>query len=318
MIGTDEFVRRLNQGSRFQVQRTNDAAGAYRLLPPSENASGHVDGYFDYQNLSLTIRKLQARDEFFDDESGLGRLVFLLHLSGSRRVELGFHNHELSRPTLAVYYQPRGLVKRSVWSSGSNELSLSVGIWPKRLNSLFGFYPPCFPRFSGQHEGSQAFWYSRPLPYSVMSAAEQLLSPSIHPQLSKCYIAVKSQELLCLSVSALLSDGQFLSRADLRADRVEQVKTMVDANLKAPPSLSSIASAFCLPVEELSNEFRLETGMTFAQYTTERRMKRAMIMLESGAIPLKQVAFEVGYSHSSNFCTAFKRHFGSTPKDVRG
>ncbi|WP_425336223.1 helix-turn-helix transcriptional regulator [Sinorhizobium numidicum] len=93
---------------------------------------------------------------------------------------------------------------------------------------------------------------------------------------------------------------------------------MVDANLKAPPSLSSIASAFCLPVEELSNEFRLETGMTFAQYTTERRMKRAMIMLESGAIPLKQVAFEVGYSHSSNFCTAFKRHFGSTPKDVRG
>lgn len=319
MIGTDEFVRRLNEGSRFQVHRTDDTAGVYRLLPPTESASGHVDGYYDYQNLSLTIRKLQAKDEFFDDEAGLGRLVFLLHLSGSRRIELGSsRSHELTTPTLAVYYQPRGLKKRSAWDSGANELSLSVGIWPKRLTSLLGFYPKCFPKFSEQAERSVSFWYSRPLPYSVMSATEQLLSPSIHPLLSRSYIAIKSQELLCLSVSSLLSDSGFLSRPDLKLHRVEQVKSMVDANLKDPPSLSDIASTFGVPAEDLSDEIRAATGMGYGQYVIERRMKRAMIMLEGGSTPLKRVAFEVGYCHTSNFCAAFKRHFGATPKAVRG
>jgi AraC-like DNA-binding protein len=45
-------------------------------------------------------------------------------------------------------------------------------------------------------------------------------------------------------------------------------------------------------------------------------MARARMLLEAGNLPLKQVAFEVGYSHASNFCTAFKRHFGKPPKSL--
>lgn len=321
LTGTDEFVRLLNQGSRFCIQQNggSETSSVYRFLPPPENALGQVDGYFDYQNPCLTVRRVQAKDEFFDDEPGLGRLVFLLHLSGSRRIELGgAHQHELNRPTLAVFYQPRGLEKRSVWRCGANELSLSVGIWPERLTSLFGFYPICFPDFSGSggHK-DEAFWYSRPLPYALMSAAEQVLHPGIHPMLSRSYISTKSQELLCLSLSTLLSDGEFVSRPDLAANRVEHLKTVVDANLKNPPSLSELATSLGVSAEDLSEDMRNEMGISYVQHITERRMKRAMMLLEGGSIPLKQVAYEVGYSHTSNFCTAFKRHFGSTPKDAR-
>ncbi|MER9858879.1 MULTISPECIES: helix-turn-helix transcriptional regulator [unclassified Mesorhizobium] len=322
MIGTDEFVRRLNRGSRFRIQQNDgsESASSYRFVPPPESATGLVDGYFDYQNPCLTIRKLQAKDQFFDDEPGLGRIVFLLHLSGSRRIELGStHQYELSRPTFAVFYQPQGLVKRSVWNSGANELSLSVGIWPDRLTSVFGFHPICFPSFSGPEGGKDdAFWYSRPLPYALMSAAEQVLRPSIHPLLCRSYISTKSQELLCLGLSTLLSDGEFLSRPELVATRVEYVKTVVDANLKNPPSLSELATSLGVSAEDLSENMRQEMGVSYIQHITNRRMERAMMLLEGCSIPLKQVAYEVGYAHSSNFCTAFKRRFGSTPKDARG
>lgn len=319
MIGTDEFVRRLNHGSGFRVQQADtEATGAYRLLPPTQSASGQVDGYFDYQNPCLTIRKLQAKHDFFDDEPGLGRLVFLLHLSGSRRIELCAHQHELTRPTLAVFFQPWGVSKRSIWSRGANEQSLSVGVWPKDLASLFGFYPICFPNLSGAGGEAEAFWYSRPLPYALMSAAEQLLSPGIHPLLAKSYISIKSKELLCLSVSTLLSDGEFLSRTDLALNRVEHVKTMVDANLNNPPSLTELAATLGVSTQELAAEMRKETGVSYAEYVIERKMNRAMMLLESGNTPLKRLAYEVGYGHTSNFCTAFKRHFGITPKDARG
>ncbi|WP_084779944.1 helix-turn-helix domain-containing protein [Mesorhizobium sp. C372A] len=47
-------------------------------------------------------------------------------------------------------------------------------------------------------------------------------------------------------------------------------------------------------------------------------MKRASLLLETGDTSLKRVAFEVGYAHTSNFCTAFRRQFATTPKGARG
>jgi AraC-like DNA-binding protein len=46
-------------------------------------------------------------------------------------------------------------------------------------------------------------------------------------------------------------------------------------------------------------------------------MHRAHHMLTSTALPLKQIAHELGYNHTSNFCLAFKRNFGITPRQAR-
>ncbi|MGX5805168.1 helix-turn-helix transcriptional regulator [Bradyrhizobium sp. Arg314] len=321
LTNTDEFLQNLSRGSRFVVQRTEDSdvSGEYRVLPPNEYASGHVMGYYDARNPSLTIRNVEARYGFSDDEPGLGRLVFLLHLAGSRCIELGgVHRVELNGPTLGVYYQPRGVGKRSTWIRGTNETSLTVGIWPETLSEIFGFYPGCLPDFSstGAARG-EAFLYSRPLPFTLMSAAEQLLHPRIHPILARNYIATKSSELLYLSLSTLLTDHEQVSRPGTALDRVQQVKTLVDASLRNPPSLTELAARVGVSAQELSNELRAETRVGYAQYVTDRRMKRARLLLEGGDTPLKQVAFEVGYGHTSNFCASFKRHFGMTPKHAR-
>ena len=46
-------------------------------------------------------------------------------------------------------------------------------------------------------------------------------------------------------------------------------------------------------------------------------MMKAAEMLTSTDMPMKQIAFEVGYNHTSNFSIAFKRRFGMTPGQVR-
>lgn len=320
MISTYEFVRRLSRGSRFRIQSVDGTgtSGSYRMLPPTENCSGQGVGYYDCQNPCLTMRKLEARRQFYDDEPGLGRVVFLLHLSGYRRVELGStQQHELTSPTLAVYYQPPGLDKRSFWHPGANETSMTVGVWPDRLTSLLGFYPNCFPDFSAPQAQTEPFWCARPLPHALMSAAEPLFDSHVHPLLAKTYVSSKAQELLCLSLSVLLADRNILSRSDLARSRIEHVRTAIDSNLGTPPSMAELAGMLGVAVQDLSHEMRKETGLTYAQYVTERRLKRGLRLVELGNIPLKRIAYESGYGHTSNFCAAFKRHFGATPKAVR-
>ena len=46
-------------------------------------------------------------------------------------------------------------------------------------------------------------------------------------------------------------------------------------------------------------------------------MEYAKRMLEGSEESITEIAFEVGYEYSSNFTTAFKRHFGITPKAAR-
>ncbi|MEX3937131.1 helix-turn-helix transcriptional regulator [Paraburkholderia phymatum] len=320
-MNTEDFVQRLVQQSAFHLQRTDKSkeGGNYRLVPPPGIALGQVECYYDYKNPSLTIRRFKTTSAFHDDEHGLGRIVFLLHLSGTRRLELGSDvSHVLERPTLAVYYQPVGVDKRSVWISDTEEVSLTIGVWPETLISLYGFYPSCLPMFA-EREGSNSavFWHSRPLPYTLISAAKQLVSGGVHLSLAKNYLSIKSQELLCLSLSTLMSDGELHAKPDVAQSRTESIKTIIDSNLKTPPSLLDLATDFGISVQELSTEIRRSFGVSYLQYITERRMKRAMLLLESGDTALKRLAFEVGYQHTSNFCTAFKRHFGTTPKDAR-
>lgn len=319
MIGNDEFVSRLNQGSRFRISRSDraDSPETCSLLPPPEKAAGQLHGYFHDQNLGLTIRNLRPKCEFSDEQIGLGRMVFLLHLSGRRRIEISGQKHQLFEPTLAIFYHPLGLSKRSVWSYGADELSLTIGMWPQGLASLGEFSSSGLPDMSSMGRNqADSFWYARPLPYSMIAATENLFNKSIDPCIAKTYISAKSTEIVCLSLNALLSDGKFLSRRDVAEDRVERIKALIDSSLTNPPSLSDLSGTFRVSVQDLAHEIRTETGVSLAKYITNRRMARARVLLEAGSLPMKQVAYEVGYGHTSNFCTAFKRHFGKPPKSL--
>ena len=320
-MNAQEIVDHFGRDSSFTFERMT-APGlnhAYEMTPPRESAQGHASGYFDDGHHCLTVRQLKARRSFFDDEPGLGRVVFLFHLSGWRRIEIdGSCSYTLREPTLVVFCQPIGSEKRSFWRQGRDEVALSVGMWPDMLETAVGSYAKSLPNFAGhQQAGSEPFWFSKPLPYSMMSAARQLLNPIVHTALVDQYISVKAQELSCLGISALLGDNSPTPRFEALESKIDYLTTLIDANLQNPPSLKHLAASIGVTPQELSNDIYSGTRLRLGQYIADRRMKQALRLFETTEKPLKQVAHEVGYNHTSNFCIAFKRHFGRTPKDVR-
>ncbi|MBX3737363.1 MAG: helix-turn-helix transcriptional regulator [Candidatus Didemnitutus sp.] len=74
-----------------------------------------------------------------------------------------------------------------------------------------------------------------------------------------------------------------------------------------------------LGMSEATLRRRLEReGVSFRRVLQDVRMGRALVLLQSSELSVVQVALEVGYDSVSQFSARFRRHFGQTPRQLRG
>lgn len=93
---------------------------------------------------------------------------------------------------------------------------------------------------------------------------------------------------------------------------VQEVADYVAANLHKPLGPDHLAKRAGLTRARLQTLFRRLQDCSLAEYIRVQRLTAARRFLEAG-LPLKQVAEDVGYSHVSNFSTAYRAYFGETP-----
>ena len=117
--------------------------------------------------------------------------------------------------------------------------------------------------------------------------------------------------------------AEILTKA-LRADtgysntsRLKEVLDYLHANFNSPISNSQIASKFGYHPNYLSNLFVKITGKSMHQYLISLRIARAAELLETGKLPVAQVAVTCGFENSSKFSAMFKKEFGRTPTQYR-
>jgi len=67
----------------------------------------------------------------------------------------------------------------------------------------------------------------------------------------------------------------------------------------------------------LSKLLKKETGLSFIDYLTNIRIKKAMYIMEDPTIKIYDVAELVGYSNQHYFCRAFKKVVGISPTDYK-
>lgn len=100
--------------------------------------------------------------------------------------------------------------------------------------------------------------------------------------------------------------------------RVRQVITYVREHVSRPIGLGDIASSLNVSLPYLSRLFRQETGMTFQDYLTDRRLERARELLSSDEdLYMYEVATRCGYDTFGHFARVFKRRYGLTPTEYR-
>lgn len=85
----------------------------------------------------------------------------------------------------------------------------------------------------------------------------------------------------------------------------------------ADVTLERLAEEVYLSPAYVSRFFKKKMGQNFQDYLLEKRMERAAVLLGDARYRVGDVSELVGYSNPFNFTRAFKKYYGTTPKDYQ-
>ena len=98
---------------------------------------------------------------------------------------------------------------------------------------------------------------------------------------------------------------------------IKKVAQYVQDNLEQDLSLDVVAQKVNMSSFYLSKLFKEETGETFINYVTDRRLEKSCKLLKETEKSVKEITADVGYNDQNYFIKLFKNKYGLSPTEFR-
>ncbi len=289
-------------------------------------------GYWDFmrarEDMYVIVENFSFQGPRMERIADDGMLQFYFALSGDLTLALpGAETLRLNQPSLLVYHQPRGLQFTASTAASARQRAVIVNVRPQFLLDTFVAEAQAVPApLQALLDGRCAAAMPAAMPYSRLP-----LSPTMFELVTKLVDAPYDgvlgllnteaivMELLCAGVARVgLQRGALPGEYSPREMRcLQRARDIVMREMAHPPTLREVARAAGLNETTLKQGFKATFGETLFDLSVRCRMQRALDLLRDGAASMTQVAQAVGYRHPTTFATAFRRHFGTQPKEVR-
>lgn len=105
--------------------------------------------------------------------------------------------------------------------------------------------------------------------------------------------------------------------SDEEDEAIFKARDIIKADLTKHLSIKEISKMVQLNEFKLKNGFKERFGTGIFEFLLQERMEKARLLLIETTKPMKEIAALTGYGHLTNFITAFKNHFGYTPRELR-
>lgn len=306
----------------FQPWRPEDGV---RMRPAAWQAEGYREVIDIDDGFSVVIGDIRHLEDVILQRTGQNALNFHFRLTGSSAIEVAGQEPILvQQQTLILLLSPEGVEKFERFFEGEHEQSVTICCQPEFIARRFhdSDQLPKPMRATLDRQACQPIVASAALSVQMAMAVRSLIENEFQQDLRRVHVEAKALELLVLSLSALheaeeRSDRGFPVMGERDIARVEKVRVILDAQFLEPPSINKLAREVGVNEAKLMHLFKHHVGETIFNYTQRLKMERAKELLETSDISVTEIAFEVGYEYSSNFTTAFRRHFGVTPRVAR-
>ena len=107
-------------------------------------------------------------------------------------------------------------------------------------------------------------------------------------------------------------------KRDRYGDVVSRARSYLEREFANPQiSLGTVAGEVGLSPSHFSTVFSHESGMTFIEFLTRTRVRKAQELLQTTSMRPSEIAYEVGYNDPHYFGHVFKRESGMTPSTFR-
>lgn len=139
---------------------------------------------------------------------------------------------------------------------------------------------------------------------------DYLLKPIDRVEFTKCMEKIRNGwEDRTASESGTLNEGD--------SHAIKLVKELVDVRLSEELTLQAVARAVNYNYSYLSSLFKQETGRSFSEYLTERRMILAQKLLRESRLKVHEIGERCGYPNTKYFMSQFRKATGQTPSQYR-
>jgi len=137
-----------------------------------------------------------------------------------------------------------------------------------------------------------------------------------HNSENDLYIKAKTYELLSLYFRNNEEDAHgcpFLEDED-NVEKIKKAKQLVIEYMAEPPSLQELADQIGLSLAKLKEGFKHIYGVSVFNFLLDYKLEFARKQLLSKKYNVSEISYQIGYSTSSHFIAAFKKKYGTTPK----
>lgn len=135
---------------------------------------------------------------------------------------------------------------------------------------------------------------------------------------TKCYLDSLMFKLLdCLVENYQINQKSMEAYETENDARMREIMQYVLANLDQEISLNELADRMFVSTSTLSRIFKKNTGVYFADYVMQLRVKTALGLLKYSEQNMTQIAMISGFSNSASFNRAFRKVMGGTPTEYR-
>lgn len=312
----------LERAAGIDRHPTRNLLGTRITLRPEEG-----EGYYDLTRIGADLYVIALNFTYKDPRvelvPGDGLIQFYFKLSGD--LTLGVSRTEplrLNRPSLLVYNQPTGVDLKEWTAPSAHERCVAITLRSSFLveNFLSPNLEAC-PQLKALAEGRPAqFQYVQlPLTAPMFDLATKLVDNPYSGTLRLVNTEALTLELLCAAVHGFTELSQTpneeYSERDLRC--LHAARTLLMKQLSPAPTICQVARAAGMNETSLKHGFKAVYGETIFDFSVRCRMQHALALLRERRMPVARIAEAVGYAHQTSFATAFRRHFGVSPRDMR-
>lgn len=149
-----------------------------------------------------------------------------------------------------------------------------------------------------------------------LGASDYLLKPSEVEEIEEVLLKVKAE---CEQDRQRSPEGQ-KSREDLDEPAgylVKKALKLTNDRFTEDLQLAQLAEELFITPNYLSRLFKLETGKSFSDYLSLKRLEKARELLKDSTLKIYQVGEAVGYPNPRYFSEWFQKQTDMTPSDYR-
>jgi AraC family transcriptional regulator len=154
---------------------------------------------------------------------------------------------------------------------------------------------------------------------SLKSCFQRLLAELRSPGFASATVADAALVLMISDLFDYLAARQADNApAGSMSDRMmRRVRERVYDLQAVTPTVGELAQLAGLSERHLLRLFRERLGVSLVEFVRQARLEKANTLLAASDLPLKEIAYRLGFASHASFATAFRRDAGSTPAAFR-